>query len=269
MEVDTNELLHRIGAVLRAISNKMDQLIEIVERAGGEVWFPSEEESKKFADVLMNDACIPSDAVADEPPKKWRILEPGEVVQEGDLMNSKLNPPSDPPNGGWLAATSFCFGKEASFYSHVYFARAVADEPAKEAEPAWEPKVGDWVLVTMPEDWKLLKDPAWVASMHKYDGKVMQVVRYEQRYGAWVANFCGIDWFFNRDWLSPAEPPEPLKPPKPEYREPVLPGDFDRPCDFSSNGIQWRNGCLRGYVPSGWRDTNGVCWPCCRIKKDA
>ena len=49
-------------------------------------------------------------------------------------MNSKLNPPSDPPNGGWLAATSFCFGKEASFYSHVYFARAVAEEPSKEAE---------------------------------------------------------------------------------------------------------------------------------------
>jgi hypothetical protein len=269
MEVDTNELLHRIGAVLRAISNKMDQLTEIVERAGGEVWFPSEEEAQMVADVLMNDACIPSDAVADEPPKKWRILEPGEVVQEGDLMNSKLNPPSDPPNGGWLAAPSFYFGKEASFYFRLHFARPVATEPAKEAEPAWEPKVGDWVLVTMPEDWKLLKDPAWVASMHKYDGKVMQVVRYEQRYGAWVANFCGIDWFFKRDWLSPAEPPEPLKPPKPEYREPVLPGDFDRPCDFSSNGIQWRNGCLRGYVPSGWRDTNGVCWPCCRIKKDA
>ena len=198
--------------------------------------------------------------VADEPPKKWRILEPGEVVQEGDLMNSKLNPPSDPPNGGWLAATSFCFGKEASFYSHVYFARAVADEPAKEAEPAWEPKVGDWVLVTMPEDWKLLKDPAWVASMHKYDGKVMQVVRYEQRYGAWVANFCGIDWFFKRDWLSPAEPPEPPKPPEPQYREPVLPADAGKLCEFSDDDKTWRSGYLKGFdydehrhQGAGWR----------------
>jgi hypothetical protein len=129
----------------------MDQLTEIVERAGGEVWFPSEEEAQTVADVLMNDACIPSDAVADEPPKKWRILEPGEVVQEGDLMNSKLNPPSDPPNGGWLAATSFCFGKEASFYSHVYFARAVADEPAKEAEPP-KPAEPQYRIPSLPYD---------------------------------------------------------------------------------------------------------------------
>jgi hypothetical protein len=206
-----------------------------------------------------------------EPPKKWRILEPGEVVQEGDLMNSKLNPPSDPPNGGWLAATSFCFGKEASFYSHVYFARAVADEPAKEAEPAWEPKVGDWVLVTMPEDWKLLKDPAWVASMHKYDGKVMQVVRYEQRYGAWVANFCGIDWFFKRDWLSPAEPPEP------EYREPVLPGDLGKWAELSQDGSVWHRwrlcGCYRraGDKEISWNAVNAgnISFRHARIKKDA
>lgn len=34
-----------------------------------------------------------------EPPKKWRILEPGEVVCFGDRVNAKTNPPSDPPNG--------------------------------------------------------------------------------------------------------------------------------------------------------------------------
>ena len=37
MEVDTNELLHRIGAVLRGISDKMDRLIEIGERPAREI----------------------------------------------------------------------------------------------------------------------------------------------------------------------------------------------------------------------------------------
>ena len=84
MEVDANELLHRIGAVLRVISDKMDRLIEIGERVEGEVRLPFEEEAKTVANVLMNDACISSDAVADEPPK---VAEPEyrEPVLPGDL----------------------------------------------------------------------------------------------------------------------------------------------------------------------------------------
>ena len=49
MEVDTNELLHRIGAVLRGISDKMDRLIDIGERVEGEVRLPSKEEAQTVA----------------------------------------------------------------------------------------------------------------------------------------------------------------------------------------------------------------------------
>jgi hypothetical protein len=214
-----------------------------------------------------------------EPPKKWRILDPGEVVCSSDWICARSNPPSDPPNGlGWRpVAASVGTSVFGEVDDYCVFARAVADEPAKEAEPAWEPKVGDWVLVTMPEDWKLLKDPALVASMHKYDGKVMQVVRYEQRYGAWVANFCGIDWFFKRDWLSPAEPPEPLKPPEPEYREPVLPGDLGKWAELSQDGSVWHRwrlcGCYRraGDKEISWNAVNAgnISFRHARIKKDA
>jgi hypothetical protein len=290
MEVDTNELLRRIGAVLRVISDKMDRLIEIAERVEGQVRLPSEEESKTFADVLMNDACIPSDAVADEPPKKWRILEPGEVVQEGDLMNSKLNPPSDPPNGGWLAATSFCFGKEASFYSHVYFARAVADEPAKEAEPAWEPKVGDWVLVRRPEDWKEWKNPLWPEELHIYNGKVFQVRgAFDTPVGHRVT-LHGCEWFFHRDWLSPATTSQPLKippslatvsgsgvrdskPAEPQYRIPSLPDDAGKECEFSDDNENWHRRKLAYWIGTEysfvWWSDSGDLYKYARIKKDA
>ena len=269
--------------------------------------------------------------VADEPPKKWRILEPGEVVQEGDWMNAMQNSQEyDPPDGGWIPAPSFYFGREASVDFRLYFARLVADEPAKEPEhpagpkpspgegyrilkknppeelqpgdeyelvdsgqwdessnarthrkqgpriwyrrkietpePAWEPKVGDWVLVRRPEDWKEWKNPLWPEELHIYNGKVFQVRGAFDTSVDHRVTLHGCEWFFHRDWLAPAEPP---KPPEPEYREPVLPGDFDRPCDFSSDGIEWRMDWLTGYVHYGWRDTNGVCWPCCRIKKDA
>jgi hypothetical protein len=276
--------------------------------------------------------------VANEPAKKWRILEPGEVVQEGDRVNAKINPPSDPPNGlGWIDAPSFYFGKEVSVGFHAYFARPVADHPPpakpkrwrilgdkeiiqagewynakvnkpgkwpphggwvqledndismlglpagnfpdvlwcrevtddiEAPKPAWEPKVGDWVKLTRPEDWKACKNPEWVPAMHQYHGQVMKVSQFEQRYGAWVATFEGTDWFFNRDWISPAEPPEP------EYRKPVLPADAGKECEFSIDGNEWTEGKLRGYAGCFWQSAFGELvgvkwWNHCRIKKDA
>jgi hypothetical protein len=361
MEVDNNELLRRIGMVLRVISCKLNRLIEIGERVEGQVRLPSEEESKTVAEVLMNDACIPSDAVADEPPKKWRILEPGEAVQEGDWVNALCNKPDeDPPRGGWLpirASLTAGKGRKALDAVGLYVARPVVDEPAKEAvehpagpkpdpgegyrilgkdppedlrdgdellhrrlggwhqslharwgykmqdtdcwyrrkievateppKPAWEPQVGDLVKVTRPEDWKEWREPLWQEEMHIYNGKFLRVRgAFETSVGHRVT-LHGCDWFFHLDWLSPATTSQPLKIPpslatvsgsgvresqpylEDEYRKPLLPGDFDKPCDFSSDGIEWRNGYLRGYVHSKWRDTYGVCWPCCRIKKDA
>ncbi|MFN9112703.1 MAG: hypothetical protein ACK5XN_21775 [Bacteroidota bacterium] len=258
-----------------------------------------------------------------EPPKKWRILEPGEVVQEGDLMNSKLNPPSDPPNGGWLAATSFCFGKEASFYSGVYYARPVADEPAKEPEhpagpqpdpgegyrilkkdppedlqpgdeyqlaaghwdesgraqtnrhqneilwyrrkieppkSAWEPEVGDWVLVTRPKTPEVSDDTPWLSEMDQFDGAVMQAEQLVESCQPVAFILAGTNYAFRVDWLAPAE-----------YRKPVLPADARKACEFSDDGQRWLRGVLDGWLfgRNCWVSSTNNGWKHCRIKKDA
>jgi hypothetical protein len=253
----------------------MDRLIEIAERVEGQVRLPSEEESKTFSDVLMDDACITSDAVADEPPKKWRILEPGEVVQEGDRVTAKTNPPSDPPDGsGWLAAQSFYFGKAASFFWGLYFARPVAEEPAKEAEPAWKPKIGDWVLVTRPKKQEINDDPFWLTEMDRFNGAVMKVAQLGESYKSAAVILAGTNYAFKVDWLAPAEPP---KPPEPEYRKPVLPGDAGKWAEFSQDGSVWYRwklcGCYRGADDReiSWIAENAasIGFRHCRIKKEA
>ena len=77
----------------------------------------------------------PHEEPAKEPPKKWRILEPGEVVCSSDLVNAKLNLPSDPPNGlGWIPVIASVGATVCEDDSGI-FARLVADEPAKESKP--------------------------------------------------------------------------------------------------------------------------------------
>ena len=153
----------------------------------------------------------------------------------------------------------------------------VADEPAK--QPAWEPKVGDWVRVTRPEDWIEWKHPRWEGSMHKsdgmhkFDGQVGQIEREREGHfqirGFVASKECS--YIFHRDWLSPAEPPASEKPAEPEYREPVLPADAGKYCQFSDDGIKWRSGWLNGWVERShqWIARSGVHWQHCRIKKDA
>jgi len=337
MEVDTNELLHRIGAVLRVISNKMDQLIEIVERAGGEVWFPSEEESKTFADILMDDACIPSDAVADEPPKKWRILEPGEVVCSSDWVTAKTSPPSDPPNGlGWRPVDA-SVGTSVCQDDPCIFARLVADEPAKKAEPEhpagpmpdpgegyrilaknppedlqpgddwWEHDEQRWrglfpvdttaqysrtwyrrkiepakeAQPAKPKRWRILDDKETIQAGEWYNAKVNKPRRWPP-HGGWqelggndicigspAGKFPNLLWC--REVTDDAEPP---KPPEPEYREPVLPADAGKECEFSDDGNAWTEGELRGYAGCFWQSVFGESktvnrWYHARIKKDA
>jgi hypothetical protein len=433
MEVDTNELLRRIGAVLRVISDKMNLLIEIGERVEREVRLPSEEESKTVADVLINDACIPSDAVADEPPKKWRILhpgesvrsgdwenadlnsesdppnglgwrpaiwkiglsvlkdekvifarlvadeppkkwrilEPGEVVQEGDCVNALFHKPDeDPPGGGWIPVRASLIGREASQAVGLYFARLVADEPAKEpvdhsagpravprispgewldirdayrdatpadvgklvyvrngeiepwielrlAEvtgaalpfkctrdgldpnkwqafryavirnegPAWEPKVGDWVLVTRPKTPEVSDDTLWLSEMDQFDGAVMQVEQFIESYQSAAVVLAG--YAFRLEWLAPATTSQPLKippslatvsgsgvresrPAEPQYRIPSLPADAGKECEFSDDGKTWVILNLDGWLPAlKWVSKGEGCWDHARIKKDA
>ena len=260
MEVDTNELLRRIGAVLRVISDKMDRLIEIAERVEGQVRLTSEEESKTVAEVLMNDACIPSDAVADEPPKKWRILEPGEVVCSGDRVNAKTNPPSDPPNGsGWRPAAA-SVGASVREDDFCVFARPVADEPAKEPEtehpagPQPDPGEGYRILKKNPPE-----------ELQPGDENELAAGRWVESENAHTHRKQGPRIWYRRK----IEPPQPAEP---EYRKPVLPADCGKWCEFSDDSISWEEGDL-----IGWRaNANTFNWESghdfyryARIKKDA
>lgn len=145
--------------------------------------------------------------------------------------------------------------------------KMVADEPAKEPKPAWEPKVGDWVRVTRPGDWIEWEYPKWEGSMHQFEGQVGQIeCEWEGHFQ--IRGFAASNEFryqFHRDWLSPAEPP------KDEYREPVLPADAGKYCQFSDDGIEWRTGWLNGWGQRShqWVSHSGGHWRHCRIKKDA
>lgn len=166
-------------------------------------------------------------------------------------------------------------GLDPSMWQAFRYACIRNEKPAKEPEPAWEPKVGDWVKVTRPSDWEEWDHPYWAPQMHQFDGKVGKIE--SEREGRF--HVCGFAWYglrfvFHRDWLTPADPPATEKPPEPEYREPVLPGDAGKVCEFSIDGNAWTEAKLRGYAGHLWQS---VCsevvgakhWVHARIKKDA
>jgi hypothetical protein len=182
MEVDTNELLHRIGAVLRGISKKLDLLVEMASDHFADASKIVAEEPAKEASL----GGLPDLRTFAQPNLRWRILEPGEVVCSSDWVTAKTSPPSDPPNGlGWRPVDA-SVGTSVCQDDPCIFARLVADEPAKE--------------------------------------------------------------------------PEPPKPPEPQYREPVLPADAGKLCEFSDDDKTWRSGYLKGFdydehrhQGAGWR----------------
>ncbi len=198
---------------------------------------------------------------ANEPPKKWRILEPGEVVQEGDWVNAKDNKPDeDPPGGGWMPAVASVIGGEASQAMGLYVARPVADEPAKEPEhpagPKPDPGEGYRILSKNPPE-------------ELMPGDELQYIN-----GTWVASDNarthrrqGLSLWYRRK-IEPAEPAEP------EYREPVLPADAGKLCEFSNDEKIWLTGRLRGYANDLWQsflssEVGAKVWVHARIKKDA
>ena len=326
------------------IEEQIDRLIDLGEEIKSRLDRLVDAASDHFADANKMVADEPAkeaslDGLPDirtfaQPNLRWRILEPGEVVQEGDWVNAKDNKPDeDPPGGGWMPAVASVIGGEASQAMGLYVARPVADEPAKEPEhpagpkpdpgegyrllskdpeeslhlgdeyelapgrwvksenagwtrmqdpaiwyrrkiepaeplPAWEPKVGDWVKVTRPGDWTEWEHPTWQGEMHEFDGRVGQIER-ESGDCFQVCGFAapnGFCWQFHRDWLSPAEPPEP------EYREPVLPQDAGKPCEFSDDGSKWHSGSLYGWTQFTRQWVSGSHqkkWRHCRIQKDA
>ena len=200
--------------------------------------------------------------VADEPAKKWRILEPGEVVCSGDRVNAKTNPPSDPPNGsGWRPVYS-SVGTSVCKDDHCLYARAVADEPAKEAEP--EHPAGP-----MPDAGKgyriLKKDPP--EDLQPGDEFELAPGVWDESSNALTHRKQGPGLWYRRKIETP-------KPPEPEYRKPVLPGDAGKACEFSLDGNEWTEGKLRGYVDGFWKSFFGKSvgvkwWDHARIRRDA
>ena len=55
-----------------------------------------------------------------------------------------------------------------------------------------------------------------------------------------------------------------------QYREPVLPADYGKQCEFSDDGEQW---CIEGvswwHPVSGWMSCGGEYWKHCRIEKES
>lgn len=57
-----------------------------------------------------------------------------------------------------------------------------------------------------------------------------------------------------------------------QYREPVLPADYGKQCEFSDDGKTWVMDNLGWWHPtSGWRsiDDHGEYWNHCRIEKES
>ena len=197
--------------------------------------------------------------VADEPAKKWRILEPGEVVCSGDRVNAKTNPPSDPPNGSGWRPVYASVGTSVCNDDHCLYARAVAEEPSKEAEkehpagPMPDPGEGYRILKKdppedlQPGDEHELVAGQWVESLYaRARGKQVLSIWYRRKIGT-------------------------PQPPEPEYREPVLPGDCGKQCEFSDDGSRWFTLDLAGFnncfnLP--WLSRTET-WRYARIKKDA
>lgn len=254
---------------MQRIVDRLDRLIEIGESLKGEVRLPSEEEAQTFADAEepAKEAEYPAGPMP-EPGEGYRLLskDPPEDLRDGDeFFHSTL--------GRWRESINAEWGYKRQD-SDCWYRRKI--EVAKPPEPAWEPKVGDWVRVTRPENWKGAGPPGWSSSMHQFDGKIGQI---ECEYGRCfrIRGFDqsgGYRLLCHRNWLSPAEPPAIAKPPKPEYREPVLPADAGRWCEFSNDDNDWTAAKLRGYAGHLWQSISSEVvgtkhWAYARIKKES
>ena len=139
----------------------------------------------------------------------------------------------------------------------------VVEEPAKEAEPEHpagpkpDPREGYRILA---------KDPP--EDLQPGD-------EYELAPNAWFTSNNARTHRKQEEEIWYRRKVEPPKPPEPEYREPVLPGDAGKECEFSDDCNEWTEGRLRGYAGCFWQS---VCvgesvevkfWTHARINKDA
>lgn len=138
----------------------------------------------------------------------------------------------------------------------------VAEEPAKEREPEHpagpKPDPGEGYRI-------LSKDPLEdLTPGDEFGGCNGKWIR---SWNAETTKKQGATCWYRRK-IEVAQPPEP------EYREPVLPADVGKLCEFSINGNDWTEGKLRGYACHLWQSVSSEVvganvWMFARIKKDA
>lgn len=193
----------------------------------------------RFARIKIDEPA--KEEPAEQPPKKWRILEPGEVVCSSDWICARSNLPSDPPNGlGWKPQICST-GISVSKHDDCVFARPVADEPAKESEHPAGP---------MPDPGEGCCEPT------------------EKGIGGDIEVIATASWIRGR--RSPAEPPASENPAEPQYRTPSLPEDAGKVCEFINDEDTnlWVEQRLCGYKDQEylpWISEEGE-WHQARIK---
>ncbi len=246
---------------------KRIERIEAILDARGLDWDHPRVEEEPAKEALLDG--LPDIRTFAQPNLRWRILEPGEVVCSSDWVNAKSNPPSDPPHGlGWRPSI-ISAGLTVLKSDGCIYARPVADEPAKEPEHPAGPKPDPG------EGYRLLsKDPP----EELRDGDEF----FHSTLGRWRESIHA-GWGYKRQdpvcWYR--RKIEVAQPPEPEYREPVLPADAGKVCEFSDDDKTWRSGYLKGFdydehrhQGAGWR-RNETCSSdrarhrFARIKKDA
>jgi hypothetical protein len=89
------------------------------------------------------------------------------------------------------------------------------------------------------------------------------------------------DWFLHEDWGSlkwekmtsnifPC--PRLVLVPAKKYREPILPPDYEKECEFSNDGVEWVQSTLTGWVREeeednfNWLNWNGCGYEHARIE---
>jgi hypothetical protein len=133
----------------------------------------------------------------------------------------------------------------------------VEDEPAKKPEPEHPPDPGEGYRILKknpPEDLQPGDEYEPVAS--NGDWVESENAHTNRKQGPRI-------WYRRKI--------EVAKPPEPEYREPVLPGDCGKQCEFSDDGSRWFTLDLAGFnncfnLP--WLSRTET-WRYARIKKDA
>jgi hypothetical protein len=136
----------------------------------------------------------------------------------------------------------------------------VADEPAKEAEPEHpagpKPDPG--------EGYRLLsKNPP--EDLQPGDECMLAIMGWALSGRARTNRHQNESLWYRRKIETPEQP-------EPEYREPVLPADCGKGCEFSDDSISWEEGVLIGWRANlntfNWESGHDF-YRYARIKKDA